>query len=494
MANVVGPPDSARRRAIRFLIVFVLIWTACAAIGLRDGSATKFQNTVPATANANTAIRKLGQTDARNYIEVGRMLAEDHKVDETHYWVLNLWPPGMHLFYATLFTVFGPNMPVGVVMVLAMATLWALLLAAFVDLFRRRSLHWAVIGVTVAAVLLSNVTIGYLFGYGLFYAEGLFTWWLFAALYCTARAAIARSNATRLGWTVAVGATLGLSSYARATTELLGRFMIGLVVLWVGILAVRLLVRAVRTRRGLESRPVGGWNRQLIALILCLVVFEAVTFPWRVIASHTTRPGSYSWTQVEPLLWPHQWAPDRWYRDLGLQWMLAGGPNTACHLEPQQCEVIYAHEMKRPAPYDGLGRYSAAHLKQLTLDALRTHPVGWAEAKLDYLPRFWFDPGANPDDTRGNQREYPENALELVVVIAALGYSVWRIRRTGPDLLALFVPGLFVITLAPEVFFHLEARYFYPLKLVALVGVVTLFALRPTARSAASPGSAAQPG
>ena len=61
----------------------------------------------------------MGYTDARRYLEVGRDLGVYHTVPPERQWVLNFWPPGMHVFYGAIFAVLGPEMPLGVVVAVA---------------------------------------------------------------------------------------------------------------------------------------------------------------------------------------------------------------------------------------------------------------------------------------------------------------------------------------------------------------------------------------
>jgi hypothetical protein len=448
-----------------------VLWLICLTIGLHDGRATKFQGSVRATASTDTAIRQLGGTDARNYIEVGRLLAQDHGVDDAHRWVLNLWPPGMHIFYAALFTVFGPDMEVGLVTVFAMSALWALLLTAFVDLLTQ-SLHWAIVAGVIAVVLLSDVVRHWVLGWGLFYSEGLFLVFVLGALYAAARAARARSRRASLGWSAGVGMLLGASAYVRTTSELLGRLMVGLLIVWAAIALVRQLVRSRRSRRDETSRR-PSWNQQLLALLICVLAFQAVTIPWRVIAAHSIRyyPNNYSWTTATNAYWHQQWIPDRVYRDRNQLWLLDGGANTACHLDRSLCQHIADYELKRPNPYSGVGRYTEARFHTLAISTLKAHPIAWAEDRASFMPTFWF--AKVPD----GGTEIVQSTLALGALIAALVLTVRRIRRSGPDLVSLIVPGLFIAITSPLIIIQYEARYLYPLKVAAVVGLVVLVAL-----------------
>ena len=309
------------------------------------------------------AVARLRGSDPSHYVGLGYDIARLRGLPRGAAAILNWWPPGMHLYYAGLFTILGPAMPVGVVAGLMAALLWALLLTAFMDLLGR-SLRWAVVAAMVALVLLADVMQGWILGLGLLWSEGLFAWLLLAVLYTSARGATAQSEPARLGWAAVVGAILGVSAYVRTVSELIGWLLLALLVAWGTLALVRVGLSRARRASGRASR-----HRELLALALCVVAFQAVTVPWRVYAAQNLRPGDYSWSVAPNGVWHDSWTPDRVFRARDGQqvWLLPGRPNTACKVDPVMCRKIAAYETRQPVPYSGFGRYSEAVYRGLTI-------------------------------------------------------------------------------------------------------------------------------
>jgi hypothetical protein len=465
---------------VRLGLVFVVLFALGCVSLFEDGRATQFnQNAGSATATAEELVPNLGDQDPSHYVGLGYDIAQagripaDRPVSFTELQprarhVLNLWPPGMYLAYAALFAVFGPDMPVALVVGLVTALIWAALLTAFVDLLARH-LRWFAVAAVFVLLLASDVVQQRILGDRLLWSEGLFTWLVLAAVYAAARAAGARSDATRLGWAAAVGALLGLSAYVRTVAEPLGWLMLVVVAVWGGLTLVRSWWR--RRRAADAPAPASpGWRKQLLALLLAAVAFQVVTVPWRVYAARTLRPGDYRWTTATNRYWHHSWMPDSEFYARGQGWLVTGRPNTPCKVDPDTCARIARYERRQPFPYSGQGRYTEDDYRNLAIEALTHHPVAFAADRLYYVNRAWF---WLPQE---RAPEYFQNAIALVAVVATSWLVVRRFRRVGPDLLTLLFPGLFLVSVVPLVFLHFEPRYFATIKVVALVLPAVLLA------------------
>jgi hypothetical protein len=464
------------------MATFFVLFAVCLAMVLHDGRATRLDYSgAPANSRIAALLPKLGVGDPHNYLRAGHNIAQEQGIPSesspdgvADRRVLNLWPPGMPLYYAALFTLFGPDMPVGVVAAATMAMLWALLLTAYVDLLARY-LHWAAIAAMIGLVLLSDITQDWILGSGVFWSEGLYIWCVLAALYAATRSSTARSERSRLGWAGATGVLLGLSAYVRSISDLLGWLMIAVLVGWGALTVVRRGLHRRQASRGDQTSPaVPTWHKQLLGLLVCAVAFQIVTTPWRIYAAENLRPGNYTWSTEAGVLWRGTWVPDRMLVAQNLKWLLAGGPNTPCKVDQSTCEEIAAHELRQQHPYSGEGRYTTAEYRRLAILALANHPLEYGADRLRYLRTTWFW-----KTTDRTQNELVQNGLLAAAVVGALVLSIRRVRRVGPDLVALLFPGLAVASMLPFVFVHFEARYFFPVKLVAVVSVFVLLAVDP---------------
>lgn len=474
------------RRLIWLAATFVVLFVVCLLLVLPNGRATPLDyGRIPANARIEQVLPPLGFEDAYHYLRAGYDIAQDRAIppetrpqfvllDDT--FVLNFWPPGMALSFAALFTIFGADMPVGLVVAGVTALLWGALLTAFVDLLTR-TLHVAVAVTMVGLVLLTDIVQDWILGIGVFWSEGMFTWCILGSLYAAARLATARSERARRGWAAATGGFLGLSAYFRTVSDLLGWMMVAVLVAWGALVLIRRALRRHRARRnGADAPGPSRWNSQLVALLLCVLAFQAVTMPWRIFAAQQLRPGNYAWSTEANGLWHDSWTPDRVLLERKHTWILAGRPNTACQVDNSTCREIARYELRQPKPYSGAGRYSESDYRRLVIRAFVRHPVAYTADRLTYLRRAWFW------GPIGRVTEWPQNALLAAAVIGALALSVRRFWRSGPDLLALLFPGVAFASLIPFTFFHFEARYFFTLKLVGLVAAFVLLAADPPAR------------
>jgi hypothetical protein len=179
--------------------------------------------------------------------------------------------------------------------------------------------------------------------------------------------------------------------------------------------------------------------------------------------------------------------PDRIIRQRSKDFLLAGGANTACKLDPEKCRRIAAVELGYFNSYSpaSLG-YSEAQFRRFTLDTFRDHPLEWAGRRLALLPDAWFDDVGS--ESKSDAADIFESALLLAVLGGVLALSAVRTRRSGPDLLALFVPTLLVVVVAPAAVLQWEGRYFYPLKILSLVAFAALLGLELRDRRSAGAG------
>jgi hypothetical protein len=360
-----------------------------------------------------------------------------------------------------------------------MAFLWAALLTAYVD-FLSRYLHWAIVGGLLGVLFLSDIMRIWILGMGVFWSEGLYTVTILAALYAAARSASAGSERASFGWAGGVGLMLGVSAYVRSQSDALGWIMMAVLVGWGALTLIRITWRKRKAASGqapTSGVPTRTWQRKLLLLLTCAIAFQLVTIPWRIYAENELRPGSYAWSQSRQL-WAETWIPDRVFVDRNLEWVLAGSPGTACKVDPGTCEEIAAYELRQPQPYWGESRYDGAEYRRLAFRAFATSPIEFSLHRVNGLRKVWFW-----EPTYGSGNEFVQNGFFALAVIAALGLSARRLWRSGPDLVSLMYPGLFLASMLPHVLVHYEARYLFTVKLVAVVAVFVLFALDQRDRS-----------
>jgi hypothetical protein len=479
---------------LRSALTFVALFVVCLAVVLPNGRATKITTGgVPANARAPRLFATLGNSDSNRYLRTGYNIADARGIpsDTPDAWrdrlVLDFWPPGMPFYYAVLFTAFGQEMPVGVVAGTSAALLWALLLSAYVETLGRH-LHRAIALGVVAVMLLTDAMRSWVFADGLLWSEGLYLWCLLAALLAGLYSAAARSSVTRLAWAAAVGLLLGLAAYIRSVADLFGWLMLSALAVWAAALAIRALFR--RAHASSAAAPGESWKPQFLALACCVLAFQAVTVPWRIYAEANLRPDDFGWSTEANKLWHDAWTPDRVLRAQGHEWLAEGRSNTPCHVDRSRCREIARYELRQPYPYTGQSRYTEARYRELAIESLTAYPVEFVVDRAAHLRIAWFWAPTS------RSPELLENGMLTVTTLLALALAVRRMFRHGPELVALLYPGIVAVTLAPLVFFHYEARYFFPIKLLSIPVIAILLALDPLprGRSTRLPGFAADRG
>jgi hypothetical protein len=454
----VDPSKVRRRRLLRLAATFVVLFAVCLATVLPGGRATPLDYAgVPANARTNTLIPKLGIEDAGHYIRAGYNIAKERGLPlhpepyaVSDRFILSFWPPGMPFYYAVLFTVFGPDMPVGVVAGATMALLWALLLTAYADLLARM-LHWMAAVAMVGLVLVSDVMRAWILGPGVFWSEGLYTWCILAALYAATRSAATRSPRTRLAWAGAHRPEVLVSCVRRNISDLLGWIMIVVLVGWAAGSGVRAVAHRWQEHRGSTPSPSRRtWHQQLLGSWCAW--WRSKSSPCRG-GSTPPRTSGRVTTGGRPSRATSGTTRGRrpGARRSDLRWL---SPE-AQHRMPSRrstCRKIATYELRQPQPYSGAGRYTEAEYRRLAIRALARHPAEYAIDRLRYLRTAWFWKASGSQQT-----ELVENGLLAAAVVGALALSVRRVRKSGPDLVALLFPGLVVISLLPLVFIHFGA-------------------------------------
>jgi hypothetical protein len=475
-------PRWTARRAWSLTVVFVVILAALLVTAFPDGRAGKSGMDVPLTAQYDELEPIVGGSDLRWYVELGYELAEHRDVPSEERWRLNFWPPGNYLYWAVLYTMLGPDLPAGVTAAIALAVLFAAILTAYAELFARYYPRWMV-GIGLALVVLSDALSKGIFRQYLLMSEGLYTWWMLVALYAALRLALSNSPRARTAWALGAGAALGASAYVRTTSELLGRVLTTIVLVWVVVVVARRAFLAMRARRTGAVRARHPWSRSLISLLLCMAAFHAVTIPWRIVAAQTVRPGNYSWSAATNRYWHLQWTTDRVFAANGLAWMPPGGANTACRIEPEKCRTAWRNPHTNPR---GIPDRVQTRLRDWTLDSMVSHPTEWIRRQLPLPLHAWFGAaipcggGYQMPNCRaapgvsGSGHELGQNALLLAALVAAVVLSLRRMARRGADLLALLIPCLAVTIAAPLVLLIWEPRYFLPLKILLLFALPAL--------------------
>ena len=360
-------------------------------------------------------------------------------------WLINLWPPGFMLLEAGILWVFGENAPFIAVLLVLSALLQACWLTIFRQLLRPQV-------PAVAASLLPLLPFAFpVSRQFLLQPTGLVLGEAFAlGCFLTAVLLLVRSVRTeRVGGAIAAGCLFGLAAYFRSqygtlvTFFTLGALPLGL---WLGW--------RIRRLPADSGRRVGA-KASLKTILLALVAAHAIMVPWRAYAM--LELDRTTWVATQELVAQNALTPSEELYRKGGRWIVRGGGNLACLLVPEYCGQ------------DEPSLYYRAFLE---------HPFEWMSRKASLLDDYWFAPLREwmEPKSRPSRGDWVANTLLLLFLVALLPLS-WRVRRERDALVQFWIlASFFGCFAALFTMVHLETRYFYPIKIFAVVATTLLAA------------------
>jgi hypothetical protein len=385
-----------------------------------------------------------GQSDAGSYLRAALSLIATGRNTPEWAWVLNLWPPGMVWLDAGIIR-FSP-LDFGVTMGLITAALWSATLAVLTWPFMRRLKPALVVLLVEFAILGSSPFQSWMFGEGLFYADGLA-----AGLFLLGLALIVnrvRSPAPVQMWIrdgIYVGIAFAAAIYLRAAYQLVPWALAALAFVIAGMIIVKRI-------RGLSA---GDLGRQAILLISAALTVPLLMQPYTAFVEQDR--GRSQFVMTENLVYESVWKS----RDMYPQWAQDGGPTVGCDIDPGECALIQRAESEGKV-------FTPGELRDALSKAIVTHPLQFVSNRVSYVTEQWFAEGI---------WSYPgEGLLFLVLLITAIVAGFVLAARGRWALL--IVPVMAFALLAPFAIVHVEVRYLIPLKLVGLLAPVLILMLR----------------
>lgn len=421
-----------------FILVFVFALVRC-RIAFSTG-----QYGVNTSMRFLQARHTLAGLDAGSYLQGAISLHDSSFRNSVNQFIWELWPPGLPLYEALLILVFGlgakPLILLSVTDALLLAGSTSLLWIESIKLERKRfSL------ILLSVLLLSSVVQGWLLDQGIMYAEGIFVFFLILSSISLAR--FENTKKTRFFYESSF--LVGLAAYFRAV----GFTCIEVIVLaslLVGGIGFVLKVRKTHSAK------------QVLRLALDLFKYGcvafAVTLPWSLFRASWLKLNPVQWVITGDSTWKLAWQSDRDLDKSG--WGITRGiDNWACHLDQIKCKIL-----------------STTKNPQYFSDGIRVifrHPIKFlcmrATAFWDYwtLNGRWLYP---PQNRLPVGFAYFEGLVFLLLVIAALFLLLTSLTRY-PYFSIITLSLIFGSTL-PLFVFHLESRYFIPLKILAIIVVI----------------------
>jgi hypothetical protein len=373
----------------------------------------------------------------------------------------------MPYLLAALIKLDGGRSPV-IPMVLLLCGLWALTLtfAALIFIPRRGYLAFVVFAIFWIG---SPIFTGWTIHAGVLGSDGLAT-----ALGTLVALGLLWASQTpprkrpRIWLFILLGAALAALAYLRILWfNAVPAALIGLVV----VVVARFVINRLRRRHQPRSAVEPATRRGLIEWGALGVTFLVLCAPWTVYGETVLHPGSYSWSQSD-YQWAQEWMTDKRLSSIGGEFIVVGGGNWACHLEPVKCAQLEDQETNREAPYTGVAPNTYSFFEKQSFKAAITNPLPFLGNRSVYTVQTWL---TIPGGSVGRFDNIGFGILTLAAFIGALVLllrdSIKR-RAAGPLMIFLILgANIAVVWLT-----HFETRYVVPLQAMGIL-VVTFYAL-----------------
>ena len=425
-------------RILASIFVFFLSWTRC-EVAFRTG-----QYGVTREMGFEQARKILGGLDAGSYMQGGLSLAEGTFRDPSNNFIWELWPPGMSLMNFLIIKVLGTNSSPLLIWSLIASLVTALLTYMLIGFLQNQIKIFQIFGLTLIAILLiSSATQGWLLDQGIMYAEGLTVLGLFSSLYFMGKY-LEGNKPVHLAIS---GIALSLAVFMRSIN-------LAIIYLLFASVFILLLVRTVQVlfrSRGKEITVVKvGVLTTLTAVPILLMSI------WMIFRATWIPNLQFQWVTSAANSWKWYWMRDSDFKGTGWE-IVAGIDNWACQIDKAVCAKIYA------AP-DTNWDYQG-----LSIQAIFSNPISFM---IERIPNFWDYWVLNGRWLYPPQSRIPasvslaEGILFLCIFLLAL-FSITRIMNRSYEI-ALLQLALLFGNLLPLLIYHLEGRYFLPIKLVAV--------------------------
>jgi hypothetical protein len=439
------------------LIVFVVSWVRC-SVAFKTG-----QYGVTTSMNFIEARETLGGLDAGSYMQGGMVFANGNYQDPANDFIWFLWPPGMSLANGMLIKIFGISSHPLILWSLISSILVSMLFLVLVLSFVKGGRLSKLIGFAITSiVLLTSPVQGWILDQGIMYAEGVSVVSLILCLYYLSK----YQRSLRPEHMIFSSASLAIAIMMRS-----GNIVI-LYLILLGICIVFLRsVPGMLTK--LNDRSISNNLKNLLLVVTAPLLTAAA---W--IAFRTT------WLQLPPSQWvasPGNAWKGYWQRNSdfkGTGWEItAGVDNWACQVDPATCYAIHAN------PEANWNYF------ELGIRVILQKPFAFLAERLPDMWNYWILNGRwlYPPQSRIPAAVSLTEGLIFFLILVVSIISMCMTVRSNPQLI-LVQSSIMVGSLAPLFIYHLEGRYFIPIKLISafilvqnletLVGVKNRFSMK----------------
>lgn len=417
-----------------FLIVFFLI--------AHDGFTTIYDVDgikLTLNSNINEIIAAFGASDAGTYAKCGLVMFNGDSMYGAG--CLPLFPPGMFVLYYLILNLGGINAGIYLWFALVNSVIWAAvfyLMFTSIEIYLKRIFSY-LMPITFIFVPFAkdyfwnaNLLMSESISIGLFIASQLY---LFLS--------IAKG---RQRYVILYGFLIGIASLFRAQIYLV--FLIQASV----IISIYTLIKIIKLPGSLSSYFSTIFSR-LKSIILGIVFASLVIVPYLI--WNKSAVGEFRLFNAD-YYFKYPWMNDADYTPVQ-SWILTGGGNLACRVNPTQCLNFENERLKSGQDSISSARYKSAFIKTLI-----SNPITFFIEKLRIAPPYWFSSPSATIPAGSSKSSF--GYIMLLQIAFGLIFLIFRFRDfTKPDVFAINFIYLTSLVSNSVVFMgtHFEVRYFY---------------------------------
>lgn len=417
------------------------------------------------------------------------------------YWYYNLWAPGFFWLQAIGMALFGASLKIGLYLCVLNALCWSATFWLIYYVCKQNCSQWLAALLPCLMFAFPFFRDYFLTGEGVFMTEPMS-----ASLYTVGALLLLLSVTAANRWVLlaaGAGFALAVCVYLRAAMELVVNVSTLTFALWAcgagiknllwrrkgklkpslvrkNVFVIQLKIWAIGARlKWFLRKP----KQQLFeskvkplpsiwkSVLLCLVVFHCLTFPWRLHNLHYR--GDMQWIRID-YYWKNLFMRNEDFLPSN-QWYVTGGAPVACYCNLKLCDAIRAVRQKQ-----GDDAYSAKEYQVAAVKLFLRHPIKWIAYKLEHLPPYWF---SQPTVTVPYKFD-PSNLIIVFLSVAGLLLSIKTLKSSSGKLLIWLFVSFCLAQCLSCAFLHFEVRYFYGIKtfmiIFAMLEAVLFFAQRRT--------------
>jgi hypothetical protein len=415
---------------------------------------------VTVSASPQQLLNVLGFSDSGNYLR-GAIDLQDLQINTDNRWIFDLWPPGQMLLLALVIS-FG--LPPVFTLLIIFTALWSIIGAAIVLQALQGKFWYLVIPSFLILWFTGSPFVGWNQSEGAIGTDGISTAVLcllfvyFSIVWKKVKKG-SSFNSWRTGLITA--ASLSFLSHLRIV------FLYSIVLSFVLILLKKLVAMGYTSLnapgqqiRNLDTLSVH--SRQKTKLLLIIVVSFSVSLVPFTFFKHQ-RTGSFSWSNSD-YQWAQLWMTDAYLTKNNAGFLIAGGANWACKIDPIKCREIEKSELLSKNPYSGFNTYDYSEFRNLAFVSIINHPLSFFGNRVSLVEKSFT---SNAESPVGSNNNFYRGLIFLMMYLYLVIQGIGRFRNL--DDFELFIFFMLVGLLAPLFVTHFETRYLIPVQAITLV-------------------------